>query len=152
MITNTLIALFERDLNALKRELLAYNDEKNIWKIESEIANSAGNLALHLLGNLNAYIGAQIGKTGYVRNRPLEFSAQFVPRERIIRDIDDTVEVVKTALISLNQIDYEADYPVLVFEKKTSTEYFLTHLAVHLGYHLGQVNYHRRLLDIPTAS
>ncbi|MEZ4903480.1 MAG: DUF1572 family protein [Spirosomataceae bacterium] len=152
MITDTLIALYERDLNTLKRELLTYQSEENLWKTQAGIANSAGNLALHLIGNLNTYIGAQIGKTGYVRNRPLEFSAQFVSREQIIKNIDDTIEVIKTALTTLTQADYDAEYPILVFEKKTSTEYFLIHLAVHLGYHLGQVNYHRRLLDLATAS
>jgi uncharacterized damage-inducible protein DinB len=148
MLTTTLIALFERDLNKLKSELLAYQSEDVIWKTEAAIPNSAGNLALHLIGNLNTYIGAEIGKTGYVRNRPLEFSAQFVPREQLVAAIEATIEVIKNALPRLTEEDYQAEYPLLVFEEKTSTEYFLVHLTVHLGYHLGQVNYHRRLLDI----
>lgn len=147
MITQTLIALFERDLNKLKTELLAYKSEEAIWKIEAAISNSAGNLVLHLIGNLNTYIGAEIGKTGYIRNRPLEFSAKYVPREQLIADIEATIEVIKNALPLLTEEDYQAEYPLLVFEEKTSIEYFLVHLTVHLGYHLGQVNYHRRLLD-----
>ena len=147
MLTTTLIALFERDLTKLKTELLAYQSEEAIWKTEAAIANSAGNLALHLIGNLNTYIGAEIGKTGYVRNRPLEFSAKFVSRDKLVADIEATIEVIKNALPLLTEEDYQAEYPVLVFEQKTSTEYFFIHLAVHLGYHLGQVNYHRRLLD-----
>jgi hypothetical protein len=147
MLTTTLIALFERDLNKLKAELLSYKFEEAIWKTEAAISNSAGNLALHLIGNLNSYIGAEIGKTGYIRNRPLEFSAKFVPREQLLADIEATIEVIKNALPLLTEEDYQAEYPVLVFEEKTSTEYFFIHLAVHLGYHLGQVNYHRRLLD-----
>lgn len=148
MLTTTLIALFERDLNKLKSELLAYKSEEAIWKTEATISNSAGNLALHLIGNLNTYIGAEIGKTGYIRNRPLEFSAKFVPREQLVADIETTIDVIKNALPLLTEEDYQAEYPVLVFEKKTSVEYFFIHLAVHLGYHLGQVNYHRRLLDV----
>lgn len=147
MITQILIALFERDLNKLKTELLAYKSEEAIWKTEAAISNSAGNLALHLIGNLNAFVGAEIGKTGYIRNRPLEFSAKFVPREQLVADIEATIEVIKNALPLLTEEDYKAEYPILVFEEKTSTEYFLIHLTVHLGYHLGQVNYHRRLLD-----
>ena len=147
MMTQTLITLFERDLNKLKEELWAYQSEENIWKVEGNIANSAGNLVLHLIGNLNTYIGAEIGKTGYVRNRPLEFSDKNVPRTKLLKDIDDTIQVIKDALPRLSTEDFEKEYPILVFDKKTSTEYFLTHLVAHLAYHLGQVNYHRRLLD-----
>lgn len=147
MITSTLITLFERDLIKLKGELLAYRSEENIWKTEAQIPNSAGNLTLHLIGNLNTFIGAELGKSGYVRNRPLEFSDKDVPREKMIAAIDSTIQVIKKALGTLTEEDYSAEYPLQVFEEKTSTEYFLIHLAVHLGYHLGQVNYHRRLLD-----
>ncbi len=147
MMTQTLIILFERDLNKLKEELLAYQSEENIWKVEGNIANSAGNLVLHLIGNLNTYIGAEIGKTGYVRNRPLEFSDKNVPRTKLLKELDDTIQVIKEALPRLSAEDFEAEYPILVFDRKTSTEYFLTHLVAHLAYHLGQVNYHRRLLD-----
>lgn len=147
MMTQTLITLFERDLNKLKEELWAYQSEENIWKVEGNIANSAGNLVLHLIGNLNTYIGAEIGKTGYVRNRLLEFSDKNVPRTKLLKELDDTIQVIKDALPKLSTEDFEAEYPILVFDKKTSTEYFLTHLVAHLAYHLGQVNYHRRLLD-----
>ena len=147
MLTTTLIALFERDLTKLKNELLAYKSEEVIWKTEAAIPNSAGNLALHLIGNLNTFIGAEIGKTGYIRNRPLEFSAKFVPRAKLVADIEATIGVIKNALSLLTEEDYKAEYPVLVLEEKKSTEFFFIHLAVHLAYHLGQVNYHRRLLD-----
>ncbi|MDF7817739.1 DUF1572 family protein [Runella sp. MFBS21] len=147
MMTQTLITLFERDLNELKEELWAYQSEENIWKVEGNIANSAGNLVLHLIGNLNTYIGAGIGKTGYVRNRPLEFSDKNVPRTKLLKDIDDIIQVIKETLPRLSTEDFEEEYPILVFDKKTSTGYFLTHLVAHLAYHLGQVNYHRRLLD-----
>ncbi|WP_028525252.1 DUF1572 family protein [Runella limosa] len=147
MLSTTLTTLFERDLRRLKAELLAYKNEENIWKVAGQISNSAGNLALHLIGNLNTYIGAEIGETGYVRNRPLEFSAKNVARETIINDIDATIEVIRTSLATLTDEDYQAEYPQLVLETKTTTEYFFIHLVAHLGYHLGQVNYHRRLLE-----
>ena len=147
MVLETLQKLFKRDLKKLRQEITSYNDERYLWKVEKSIANSAGNLCLHLVGNLNAYIGAEIGKTGYIRQRDLEFSQKNVPKEELVRMIENTIKVVAEGLNELNEIDLEKEYPLLVFKEKTSTGYFLIHLAVHLGYHLGQVNYHRRLLD-----
>lgn len=147
MVIDTLQKIFKRDLAKLKQEISLYRDEKNIWVTDKSIANSAGNLCLHLVGNLNAYIGAEIGKTGYIRNRDLEFSQKNIPQQELIKMIEDTISVVENGLGKLNEDDLEKEYPLLVFQEKTSTGYFLIHLAVHLGYHLGQVNYHRRLLD-----
>jgi len=147
MIIETLQKLFKRDLEKLKQEIGLYREERNLWVIDKGIANSAGNLCLHLAGNLNTYIGAEIGKTGYIRNRDLEFSQKNVPRQELIKMIENTITVVEDGLNNLNEDDLEKEYPLLVFKEKTSTGYFLIHLAVHLGYHLGQVNYHRRLLD-----
>jgi hypothetical protein len=147
MVIETLQKIFKRDLEKLKQEITSYRDENNLWVIDKSIANSAGNLCLHLVGNLNAYIGAEIGKTGYVRNRDIEFSQNYVSKAQLVKMIEDTIVVVENGLSKLNENDLERDYPLLVFKEKTSTEYFLIHLAVHLGYHLGQVNYHRRLLD-----
>ena len=89
----------------------------------------------------------EIGKTGYGRNRDLEFSLKNIPQLQLVKMIEDTIVVVEDGLSRLNENDLEREYPLLVFKEKTSTGYFLIHLAVHLGYHLGQVNYHRRLLD-----
>ena len=148
MLVETLKDLFYRDLNRLKIEIASYSREENIWIIDRGIANSAGNLCLHLIGNLQTYIGAEIGKTGYIRNREAEFSLKDIPRGLLLNKIDDTISVVDLALDKLNQLDLAAMYPILVFEKKTTTEYLLVHLTTHLTYHLGQINYHRRLLDI----
>ena len=147
MLVETIKKLLTRDLEKLKQEISLYKDENKIWVIDGNIANTAGNLCLHLVGNLNTYIGAEIGKTGYVRNRELEFSIKDVSRQQLIKKIEDTISVVNSSLDNLNEQDMEKEYPQLVFAEKTSTGYFLVHLAVHLGYHLGQVNYHRRLLD-----
>ena len=147
MLIQTLKTIFNRDLEKLKQEIMLYQNENNIWIIDRNIANSAGNLCLHLVGNLNTYIGAEIGKSGYIRNRELEFSMKNVPRHELIKKIEDTVKVVESSLGSLKENELENEYPLLVFAEKTSVQYLLVHLAVHLGYHLGQVNYHRRLLD-----
>jgi uncharacterized damage-inducible protein DinB len=147
MLIPILQSIFERDLGRLKAEIELYNDENNLWYIEQSISNSAGNLCLHLIGNLNAFIGAELGKTGYVRHRDLEFSAKNVARKELTGKIDATTEVVKRSLATVTQEQLESDYPVMVFKEKITTGLFLVHLATHLSYHLGQINYHRRLLD-----
>ncbi|WP_420151438.1 DinB family protein [Spirosoma sp.] len=147
MLLQTLKSLFRRDLDRLKKEIESYQHESKIWYFEKSIANSAGNLCLHLVGNLNTYIGAELGKTGYVRHRELEFSLKNVPRAELLVKIDQTIEVVEKALDKVTDQQLQQEYPILVFDEKTSTEYLLVHLATHLTYHLGQINYHRRLLD-----
>lgn len=143
----TLKKLFERDLNKLKSEIESYLDERNIWLTEKGIANSAGNLCLHLIGNLNTYIGAEIGNSGFIRNRQMEFSIKNVPVSELIHKIKRTKDIVISSLDNLTDRDLEKEYPVLVFDEKTSVGFFLVHLTTHLTYHLGQINYHRRLLD-----
>lgn len=147
MLIQTLKTLFDRDLEKLSQEINAYVNETNIWLTEDGISNSAGNLCLHLVGNLNTYIGGEIGKTGYIRNRDLEFSLKDVTREELLEGIAGVRKVIQVSLDLLKENELEKEYPLLVFKEKTSTGYFLVHLAVHLGYHLGQVNYHRRMLD-----
>ena len=147
-IINTLKKLFERDLEKLKQEIELYGIESNLWKTEGNIANSAGNLCLHLLGNLNTYIGAEIGGTGYIRNRPEEFSLKDIPRAELIQRIDSTIYQINESLEQLKEKNLEEEYPLLVLESKTSYLFFLIHLTTHLNYHLGQINYHRRLIDV----
>ncbi len=147
MVTDILKPLFTRELKKLKTEILAYRSEHNIWLIEKEIANSAGNLCLHLVGNLNTFIGAVLGNTGYIRNRELEFSLKNIPREKLIQQIDNTISMIEDTLGNVPDEQLNNEYPVLVFAEKTTTGYLLIHLITHLTYHLGQINYHRRLLD-----
>ncbi len=148
MLAETLKTLFVRDLNRLKDEIQLYNKEENLWVVDKQILNSAGNLCLHLIGNLNTYIGAEFGGTGYIRNRPEEFSLKNIPRAVIVGKIEDTIRMLEAAVGTLTEEQLENEYPQLVLAGKTSTQYFLIHLAMHLSYHLGQINYHRRLLDI----
>ena len=147
MLIETLSTLYKRDLARLKGEINAYRDESAMWKTDREIPNSGGNLCLHLIGNLNHFIGATIGNSGYARQRDLEFSSKDVPRDELITRIEDTVAAVENALRTVTPEQMREEFPLLVFAEKTSTEYMLAHLATHLSYHLGQINYHRRLLD-----
>ena len=141
-----LITLFEKDLNILIREVDSYSEESDLWKTAPGITNSAGNLALHLVGNLQHFIGAVSGDTGYVRNREAEFSDRNVPKAKILQDIQETIAVVSATLTKLNDEQLNDIYPIEVFGKPMTTLHFLVHLEGHLNYHLGQVNYHRRLL------
>ena len=147
MLIQTLKNIFTRDLKRLKAEMEQYTDEKNLWIVNNSITNSAGNLCLHLIGNLNTYIGKELGGTNYVRNREAEFSQKNIPRSELLEKTEDIMLIVDHTLGNLTEDILEKEYPVLVFEKKTSTAYMLVHLTTHLAYHLGQINYHRRLLD-----
>ena len=139
--------LFTKNLRKLKSEIEAYTDESNLWVIDHQINNSGGNLCLHLLGNLNTYICVPFGNTGYIRDREFEFAGKGVPREELIQKIDKTIVDLSMSMGQISTDQLLADFPIQVFKEKTSTEYMLTHLACHLTYHLGQINYHRRLLD-----
>ncbi len=135
-----------RELQGLRRELEAYSNEADIWKTPVGIANSAGTLALHLIGNLRHYIGAQLGNSGYVRNREAEFSLRNVPRTEILTQIDAAIAEVNTALSGLPPKKLETEYPLEIAGVYMQTRDWLLHLISHLAYHLGQVDYHRRLV------
>lgn len=139
--------IYERDLNKLKEEIESYHNEENLWRIDENISNSAGNLCLHLVGNLKTYIGAELGKTGYIRERDLEFSQKNIPRTDLLRAIEETKEIVSNTLSQLTNEDLEKEYTLVKNYPFKTTYHLLIHLTVHLSYHLGQINYHRRLLD-----
>lgn len=147
MLSDTLISLYKRDLKKLKAEIESYENDQNLWIVPEGISNSAGNLCLHLVGNLKHFIGAVIGKSGYVRQREQEFSQKDVSVEAMIAQVDETFEMIESTLSGLPDSELNKDYPIDVFKKPMTTEYFLLHLSTHLNYHLGQINYHRRLLD-----
>ncbi len=146
MLVPTLVELYERDLRKLREEINLYADEQSIWLIRGNIANSAGNLCLHLLGNLNHFVGTILGHTGYVRDRDAEFALKNVPRNQLIASIEDTIQVIKEALEKLSAEDLAGNYPTEKNGKIVTMMHMLLHLYGHLNYHLGQVNYHRRLI------
>lgn len=141
----SIVQVFEKDLIRLKLEIEAFEIDENLWLKSDGINNSAGNLCLHIIGNLNNYIGAILGNTGYIRNRPLEFTEK-VTKNNLLEKIENTQVVVFKTLESLNPDHLEKIYPEDVLGYRMTTEYFLIHLLGHLNYHLGQINYHRRIL------
>lgn len=135
-----------RDLGALRRELEAYSDESDIWRQPPGISNSAGNLALHIVGNLQSFVGATLGSTDYVRDRTAEFTQREVPLAEIISEIETTISVVDETLKSLDEDAMSSLFPLSFGDMRVGTGDFLLHLSTHLAFHLGQIDYHRRLI------
>lgn len=147
IILETLIKLFDRDLQKLEEEINLFQSEEVLWKTAGEIKNPAGNLCLHLCGNLQHYIGKNLGQTSYVRNRDNEFAAKGIPKTQLIAEIQKTKQTVHDTLETLKPSVLEAEYVEKVYDYPMTTAYFLIHLIAHFSYHLGQINYHRRLLQ-----
>lgn len=144
--TQQLRAMMLRELRTLARELEAYPDEDSVWRCPDGITNSAGTLALHITGNLQHAVGALLGATGYVRDREREFAARAIPRADLLAEVERAREAVDAALRSLDARTLERDYPALVARARVNTADFLGHLLAHLAYHVGQVDYHRRVV------
>ncbi len=147
MLKEVLVEFFERDLNKLRDELLLFRNEEDLWKIKGDVKNSAGNLFLHLNGNLNHFIGSVLGSSGYVREREKEFSSINVRREKILSDLEKTIPVVMDTLRNLPEDIFEKDYPLEKHDRVVKSDHMLMHLLTHLNYHLGQINYIRRLME-----
>lgn len=141
-----LVTFFENDLDKLITEISSFKDDASVWKTKEGITNSAGNLALHLTGNLNHFIGNILGGSGYERKRDDEFSLKNIPREKLISDIKDLKESIKNIIPKLSVEDMGKIFPVTIRDEVFSTQAMLIYLLAHLNYHLGQVNYLRRML------
>ena len=140
-----LAALYRRDLTRLRQQLDAFPEEV-LWKTLPGVSNSAGHLVLHLEGNLREYVGRQLGSIAYQRKRDLEFTSRAIPLEELRRRIEAVLEMVPRIVATLTAPELEADYPENVFGAPISTGQFLVSLHGHLNYHLGQIDYLRRIL------
>ena len=145
-LATDLATLIDRDLRALRRELEAYSDERQLWQAVPGLPNSAGTLALHLAGNLQHYVGARWGGTGYVRNREAEFARRDVPRAELIAEVERARSAVAAGLAAVSQAELAADFPEVVARSRVRTSEYLIHLALHAAYHLGQLDAHRRVV------
>ncbi|MBI4501546.1 MAG: DUF1572 family protein [Gemmatimonadetes bacterium] len=145
MLSSSVAAILARDLRTLRREVEAYPDEEQIWQTAPGITNPAGNLVLHLTGNVQHYVGKHLGASGYVRDRPAEFARRKVPRAELFTEIAKA-EAALAALSRLEEKALQKDFPEIVGDSHVQTGDFLVHLACHFTYHLGQIDYHRRLV------
>ena len=147
MFSQSLLDLFKRDLPKVTVEIEAYSDDELIWKVAEGTNNSAGNLALHIAGNLQHFFGATLNNSNYVRDREFEFNGK-VSRQKLLDELKAALMSVNETLDGMSDEQLQADYPIQPFGKAMTTEWFFTHLYAHLLYHLGQINYHRRILDL----
>ncbi len=147
MVNTTIADFYERDLNKLIEEISLFKNEEDIWKKYGSIKNSAGNLVLHLVGNLNHFIGATLATTGYERNREIEFAAMGVARSELISQVKSAIPMVTETIAALTAEHMAADFPIPINNVTSSTSTTLLHLLLHLNYHLGQINYLRRMQE-----
>jgi uncharacterized damage-inducible protein DinB len=145
-MTHEIGLVLVRDLRALRTELRTYPSEELLWSVPPGISNSAGTLALHIVGNLQHYVGSQLGGTGYARDRTAEFSDRNVPLTVLEHRIEETIKAVKTTMAELEDPALDRLYPLEVGGQQLTTRLFLTHLVSHTAYHLGQIDYHKRLI------
>lgn len=145
MFATELSALFAREIERLIQELQAFPDTVAIWQTAPGVTNATGTLALHLEGNLREYIGRQLGELAYSRQRPLEFSARGVEQAELIARLAAVKTSIPRVIANLSDSQLEANYPETIHGKSITTRQFLVHLLAHLSYHLGQVDYLRRV-------
>ena len=150
MLQQDLIHHFHHYLDLLQKEIEAYEKDALLWAVVEGINNSGGNLCTHLLGNLNHFIGKNMGNTGYKRDRPLEFECIDVPREQLVKEIHETKEMIEKAILSID--DLSVDHSKQIAANPVSIQYELIRLMIHLSYHVGQINYHRRILEGATQA
>jgi uncharacterized damage-inducible protein DinB len=141
----TIRVLLERELDTFIREIESYPTDDSVFATPAGITNSAGSLALHCAGNLQHFIGSRIGNSGYVRDRDAEFARRGLTRAEVVAELARAKQAVHDALTSLDSAAVPATYPDKVAGRSMSSEVFVLHLVAHLAYHLGQVDYHRRI-------
>lgn len=139
-------SILVRDVTGLEREVAALPDDDHLWKTMPGVTNPIGTLAFHIAGNLQHYVGAVLGRTGYVRHRDVEFSRRTGTRADALDELARARQVVESVIPTISADTLAAEYPERQFNAPLSTQRFLLHLCVHLGMHLGQAGYLRRAL------
>jgi hypothetical protein len=147
MLSHILANFYARDIRKLIEEVNLFRNEENLWRTQGSVKNSSGNLVLHIIGGLNHLIGATLAQTGYVRDRDQEFIRKGVAREILVAQLEELIPMINGTLNGLTPDQMEAEYPVIFDNMKASNSYVLLQLSLHLNYHLGQVNYLRRVLE-----
>ena len=144
-------ALFRRDVTRVVQQVQAFPNDDLLWRVLPGISNSAGNLVLHLEGNLREYVGRQLGGIDYVRQRDAEFSGTGVAAAELIPRMEAVRELVVGVVAQLSESQLEAPFPQNVLGGPMPVRQFLMHLEGHLNYHAGQIDYLRRVLTGASA-
>jgi len=151
MLNSVLANFYERDIRKLIEEVNLFRNEEDLWKNAGTVKNASGNLVLHIIGGLNHLIGATLAQTGYVRDRDQEFIRKGVEREVLVTQLEELIPMIKKTLNAFTREHMDAEYPIFFDEPKTSNSYVLVQLLLHLNYHLGQINYLRRIIEAGDA-
>jgi hypothetical protein len=146
MLMSVVQAMLLRELAAVRRSVEAYPDDASLWALPKGLPNAGGTIVLHLAGNLQYFVGAVLGASGYKRDRDAEFARRDVPRGELLAELANTVNAVRGTLPTLHEEALSQPYPVKVGGQVLPTGVVLVHLATHLAYHLGQLDYHRRMV------
>jgi len=127
------------ELRDAVRDLTGPLTDRELWTRPTEPGNSIGHLILHLTGNLQHFVGAQLGKTGYVRDREREFTESAPPpRDQLLAGLDDAVATCRRVVSGLTEEQLQAPHPDARFGSVFKT---LVHLVGHFAIHRGQMTY-----------
>ena len=144
-VQQSIAALLERELAGFQRELDLFPDDETLWRTLPGVPNSAGNLALHVAGNLQHFVGAVLGGSAFVRNRDGEFSRRAGSRGELLEELQKAAVAVRTVVPNLTDAVLEHDFPEPVIPtRRIQTLRVLLHLCAHASFHLGQAGYLRR--------
>ncbi len=152
MLLEDLKAIYLREVATLQRELDLYPDEASVWKELPGLPNSAGNLILHLAGSLQHFFGAMLGDTGYVRDRDAEFTKRAVSRTDLRKELEAARAGVNAGFANVTEARLRQPFPAKFADTELSTQLTLLQFLSHLAYHLGQLDYHRRVVTGNSAS
>lgn len=152
MLSDDLRAVMARDLRAVAREVAAYPSDDALWHAMPGVTNPGGTLALHLAGNVQHFIGTVLGGGAYVRDRDAEFGRRDQTRAAVVAEVERAIAAVEEVLPRVTEAQWSAAYPQEVGGRKLASSRFAMHLASHLAYHLGQLDYHRRLVAPGTGT
>lgn len=130
----------------MKNEILAYQDESDVWRPVPGLPNTAGTIALHVAGNLQHFVGAQLGKSGYIRDREAEFGRRDDSVGELVKELDQTISTLDATFATLEEKAMDRPFPQEIAGVRPTVGEFLVHLVAHLAYHLGQIDYHRRCI------
>lgn len=146
-LADTTTAALVGELEELRKaieELAQPLDQLQFWARPLEPGNSVGHLVLHLTGNLKHFVGAQLGATGYVRDRDREFTEANVPtKEQALAELNDAVALFRRVVSGLSEDRLMAPHPEARLGNVVEA---LIHLVVHFALHRGQISYLARLV------
>lgn len=148
MIAQTFIELYTSKIENLKKEISLYPSDEAVWETAPGIINSGGTLCLHLIGNIKHFIGAVLGSSGYIRDRDKEFSERNVLRQKLIQELDEAILIINQTFHDKDDAYFMQEYPTQKFLQNKDINFALVFFLTHFDYHLGQVNYLRRITSV----